>query len=57
VAAPYQCWTEDLPTIIEFLQEFNLKLLYHEVLMMQQGIFVEESLQITSDLNSENRAG
>ncbi|AKB44872.1 hydrogenase small subunit [Methanosarcina vacuolata] len=41
------------PDIIEFLQEYNLKLLYHEVLMMQQGIFVDGKLANTSDLNSE----
>jgi NiFe hydrogenase small subunit HydA len=41
------------PDIVEFLQEYNLKLLYHEVLMMQQGIFVDGRLANTSELNSE----
>lgn len=41
------------PDILEFLQLFNLNLLYHEVLMMQQGIFVDGQLANTSDLNSE----
>lgn len=41
------------PDILEFLQIFNLNLLYHEVLMMQQGIFVDGQLANTSDLNSE----
>ena len=41
------------PDIVEFLQEYNLKLLYHEVLMMQQGIFVDGKLANTSELNSE----
>ncbi|MDQ1252119.1 MAG: methanophenazine hydrogenase [Euryarchaeota archaeon] len=41
------------PDIVEFLQVYNLKLLYHEVLMMQQGIFVDGKLANTSDLNSE----
>ncbi|WP_410510289.1 hydrogenase small subunit [Methanosarcina hadiensis] len=41
------------PDILEFLQLYNLNLLYHEVLMMQQGIFVDGELANTSDLNSE----
>ncbi len=41
------------PDIVEFLQVYNLKLLYHEVLMMQQGIFVDGKLANTSELNSE----
>lgn len=41
------------PDILEFLQLFNLNLLYHEVLMMQQGIFVDGQPANTSDLNSE----
>lgn len=41
------------PDIVEFLQEYNLKLLYHEVLMMQQGIFVDGKLANSSELNSE----
>ena len=40
------------PDILEFLQLFNLNLLYHEVLMMQQGIFVDGQLANTSDLKS-----
>ena len=41
------------PDILEFLQLFNLNLLYQEVLMMQQGIFVDGKPANTSDLNSE----
>ena len=41
------------PDIVEFLRVYNLKLLYHEVLMMQQGIFVDGKLANTSELNSE----
>jgi Ni,Fe-hydrogenase I small subunit len=41
------------PDILEFLQLYNLNLLYHEVLMMQQGIFVDGKPANTSDLNSE----
>ena len=41
------------PDILEFLQIYNLNLLYHEVLMMQQGIFVDGQPANTSDLNSE----
>ena len=41
------------PDIVEFLQVYNLNLLYHEVLMMQQGIFVDGKLANTSELNSE----
>lgn len=41
------------PDILEFLQLYNLNLLYHEILMMQQGIFVDGEPANTSDLNSE----
>lgn len=43
----------DSPDIVEFLQEYNLKLLFHELLMMQQGIFVDGKPANTSELNSE----
>ncbi len=41
------------PDIVEFLQLFNLNLMFQEVLMMQQGIFVDGELANTSELNSE----
>lgn len=41
------------PDIVEMLQLYNIKLIYHEVLMMQQGIFVDGKLANSSDLNSE----
>lgn len=41
------------PNILEFLQLFNLNLMFQEVLMMQQGIFVDGKTANTSDLNSE----
>ena len=41
------------PDIVEALNRFNLNLLYQEVLMMQQGIFVDGKPANTSDLNSE----
>ncbi len=41
------------PDIMEALNRFNLNLLYQEVLMMQQGIFVDGKPVNTSDLNSE----
>jgi NiFe hydrogenase small subunit HydA len=41
------------PDIVDFLQLYNLNLLYQEVLMMQQGIFVDGKLANTSELNSE----
>jgi NiFe hydrogenase small subunit HydA len=41
------------PDIVEFLQLFNLNLMFQEVLMMQQGIFVDGKLANTSELNSE----
>ncbi|AKB79634.1 Methanophenazine hydrogenase small subunit precursor [Methanosarcina horonobensis HB-1 = JCM 15518] len=41
------------PDLIELLQLYNLKLLYQEVLMMQQGIFVDGKPANTSELNSE----
>ena len=43
----------DNPDILEFLQMYNLNLLFQEVLMMQQGIFVDGKLANTSELNSE----
>jgi NiFe hydrogenase small subunit HydA len=41
------------PDIVEFLELFNLNLLFQEVLMMQQGIFVDGKLANTRELNSE----
>lgn len=41
------------PDIVELLQIFNLNLLYQEVLMMQQGIFVDGKPANNSELNSE----
>ncbi|AKB31722.1 Methanophenazine hydrogenase small subunit precursor [Methanosarcina siciliae HI350] len=41
------------PDIVELLQYLNLNLLYQEILMMQQGIFVDGKPANTSDLNSE----
>jgi NiFe hydrogenase small subunit HydA len=41
------------PELVEALQLFNLNLIYHELLMMQQGIFVDGKPANNSDLNSE----
>jgi F420-nonreducing hydrogenase I len=41
------------PDIVELIQYLNLNLLYQEVLMMQQGIFVDGKPANTSELNSE----
>ena len=41
------------PDIVEALNRFNLNLLFQDVLMMQQGIFVDGKPANTSDLNSE----
>ncbi|AKB19603.1 Methanophenazine hydrogenase small subunit precursor [Methanosarcina sp. WWM596] len=41
------------PDIVELLQYLNLNLLYQDVLMMQQGIFVDGKPANTSELNSE----
>lgn len=41
------------PDIVELLRVLNLNLLFQDVLMMQQGIFVDGKPANTSDLNSE----
>jgi len=41
------------PDILQAMQRLNLKITYHELLMEQQGVFVDGILVNTSELNSE----
>ncbi|WP_440954750.1 hydrogenase small subunit [Methanosarcina sp. Mfa9] len=41
------------PDIVQAMQRLNLRIAYHELLIGQQGIFVEDELANTSELNSE----
>lgn len=41
------------PDLVQAMQRLSLKLAYHELLMEQQGIFVDGALANTSELNAE----
>jgi len=41
------------PDVLQALSRLNLRLAYHEVLLAQQGIYVDGNMEGTSELNSE----